>query len=244
MKLVLAHLRAMTVELVRLPAFIVPTLLFPVLLLLFFGVSRGNGTERANLIFASYAAFAVLGVAFFQFGVGIAEDRKSPWETYLRTLPAPAYVRFSARILSALAIGAASVVLVTCAAVVLMPVDLGLEQWLRLVVALAVGAVPFGLAGLALGYFASPKAALALANFIFLPLAYAGALWIPPNDLPHLVQQISPFLPTRQWAEALWSPALGHPWRVGPWAYLLVSTVLLGALAYWGYRRDEGQRFR
>ena len=31
--------------------------------------------------------FAVIGVAFFQFGVGIAVDRASPWEAYLRTLP-------------------------------------------------------------------------------------------------------------------------------------------------------------
>jgi ABC-2 type transport system permease protein len=156
----------------------------------------------------------------------------------------PAYIRFAARIMSGLAIAAASVALVVGCALVLMPVHLGPGDWLRLIVALFFGAVPFGLAGIALGYLASPKAALALANLVFLPLAYAGALWVPPNDLPHLVQDISPYLPTRQWAEALWSPALGHSWRLGPWAYLFVSTLLLGALAYWGYRRDEGQRFR
>jgi ABC-2 type transport system permease protein len=242
--LALAHFRALTLELVRLPAFIVPTLFFPVLLLLFFGVSRGGGTHQANLIFASYAAFAVLGVAFFEFGVGIAEDRKSPWESYLRTLPLPAHIRFAARILSALAIGAASVALVVVFAVLLMPIHLNALDWLRLMFALCVGAVPFGLAGIALGYLASPKAALAIANIVFLPLAYAGALWVPPSDLPHLVQNISPYLPTRQWAEALWSPALGLPWHFGPALYLLVSSMLLGLLAYWGYRRDEGQRFR
>jgi ABC-2 type transport system permease protein len=244
MKLAIVHFRALTLELVRYPAFIVPTLLFPVLLLLFFGVSRAHGPQQANLIFASYAAFAVLGVAFFEFGVGIAEDRKSPWEAYLRTLPVPAHVRFAARILSALAIGAASVALVVIFAVVLMPVHLGVADWLRLLAALFVGAVPFGLAGIALGYLASPRAALAIANVVFLPLAYAGALWVPPQDLPDLVQDISPYLPTRQWAEALWSPALGSPWRFGPLMYLLISTMLLGAIAYWGYRRDEGQRFR
>ena len=31
---------------------------------------------------ASFAAYAVLGIAFFQFGVGIAAEREEPWESY------------------------------------------------------------------------------------------------------------------------------------------------------------------
>ncbi len=78
--LVVAYSRLAVVELVRLPAFVAPTLAFPPLLFLFFGAPRADGADTAWAISASFAAFAVLGVLLFQFGVGIADDRDSPWE--------------------------------------------------------------------------------------------------------------------------------------------------------------------
>ena len=85
MSLVLIHARAMTRELARYPAYVVPTLLFPTVFFLFFAVP---GAEKfATIETAAFAGFAAIGVAFFQFGVGIATERASPWELYLRTLP-------------------------------------------------------------------------------------------------------------------------------------------------------------
>ena len=85
MRLVLLHARAMTLELIRYPAYLVPTLLLPSVFFLFF-VAPGS-REDASARMATFAGFAVIGVAFFQFGVGIAVERGSPWESYLRTLP-------------------------------------------------------------------------------------------------------------------------------------------------------------
>ncbi len=85
MRLVLLHARAATLELLRYPAFSVPTLAFPALFFLLF-VSPRNDADP-TLLLASFAGFAVLAVAFFQFGVGIATERESPWERFLRTLP-------------------------------------------------------------------------------------------------------------------------------------------------------------
>ena len=157
MRLVLVHARAMTLELLRYPAFSVPTLAFPALFFLLFVASRDD--RNATLLLASFAGFAFLAVAFFQFGVGIAAERESPWERFLRVLPAAARVRFAARLVSGTLFGLASAGIVALTAVVTTDAGLPPTRWGALVVALALGAVPFALLGIAIGYWVSPRGA-------------------------------------------------------------------------------------
>ena len=104
--------------------------------------------------------------------------------------------------------------------------------------------MPLALLGIALGYWARPTAAAPVANLLYLVLAYAGGLWTPPRHLPDLVAQISPYLPTRRYADVVWAPVLGQAWRVEDWLWLLGYKAAFGFLAIWGYQRDEGERFR
>jgi ABC-2 type transport system permease protein len=241
-RLVWAHARAELLELIRYPSFSVPALLFPALLFLFFGVPA-EGSDEAILM-VSYAAFGVLGVALFQFGVGIAADRASPWQVYLRTLPVSAYARFAARLLAAAVFALGSAGVVVAVALALTSARLGAGEWLRVVVALAYGTIPFGLLGLAIGYWLTPKGAVPVANILFLGLAFLGGLWTGAASLPSAVESFSPLLPTRQWGEIVWAPAVGRAWEVWPWLGLAAYAAAFGALASWGYRRDEGQRYR
>ena len=73
MSLVLRHARAMTIELARYPAYVVPTLALPTVFFLFFAAP--GAPAGASLRMATFAGFAAIGVAFFQFGVGIANGR-------------------------------------------------------------------------------------------------------------------------------------------------------------------------
>lgn len=242
MRLVLVHARAQATELARYPSFTVPTLVLPVLVFLFFGTQAG--AEGARYVAAAFAAFAILGVAFFQFGVGIAQDRTSPWEFYLRTLPISPVARFAARNLAALPFALLAAGAVTAAALLTTPVGIAPSGWARLAAVLLAGSVPFCLFGIALGYWTTPKGAVPLANILYLGLSYAGGLWLPPWQLPEIVARISPFLPTRQWGELLWHAVDGRPWPAAPALGLLAYTAAFGLLAAWGYRRDEGLRFR
>jgi ABC-2 type transport system permease protein len=240
--LVLAHARAQIVELLRFPGFSVATLAFPALLFSLFGLPRAGA--EPNLLLASYAAFAVLGVGFFQFGVSGAIERATPWHAWLRTLPAPASVRVAARVLAALAFSFAAVAVVVAVALSTTRASLSLVEWLRLAVALAAGSVPFVMLGLAIAYWSSPKSALPVANVLYMLLAYAGGLWTGPGDLPHAVRAISPWTPTRQWGDVLWPAVAGASWSARPWLLLTAYSVVFAALAGWGFRRDELQRFR
>jgi ABC-2 type transport system permease protein len=243
-KLVLLHARAATLELLRYPTFSVPTLAFPALFFLLFVAPRPDADADPTLLLASFAGFAVLGVSFFQFGVGIAAERESPWEWFVRTLPLRLRVRFAARVLSASLFGLASAGLVVATALGTTDAALPSVRWLGLASALALGAVPFALLGIALGYWASPRSALPTANVLYLVLAFLGALWTTPKHLPRSAEAVSGLVPTRQFGNVLWGAASGHLWRPRDWLLLGLWAAAFAGLAAWGYRRDEGRRYR
>jgi ABC-2 type transport system permease protein len=241
-RLLLAHTRAQTLELARHPAYVVPTLLFPAAFFLVF--APGRGRMSATLEMAAFAGFAAIGVAFFQFGVGIATERASPWEAYLRTLPVGVPTRLGARVVSALAFAVAAAGVVVAVALLTTRAGLPPGLWFALVLTLLLGAAPFALLGIALGYLAPPRGALPIANLLYLALSYSGGLWVRPNALPPSVQAVSPYLPTRALADALAGSAVGQPFASGPCLRLIGFAALFALVAAWGYRREQGQRFR
>jgi ABC-2 type transport system permease protein len=241
MRLTLLHARAMTLELLRYPAFSVPTLAFPALFFMLFVSSRED--REATLLVASFAGFAFLSIAFFQFGVCIAAERESPWERFLRTLPLAARVRFAARLVSGSLFGLASAGLVALTGVATTDAHLSPSRWAAVVAALVLGAVPFALLGIALGYWTPPRGALPVANILYLVLAFAGGLWTTPAHLPAAVASVSPLVPTRQFGNLLWGATEGRLWRPRDWLLLLAWGAAFAALAAWGYRRDEGRRY-
>jgi ABC-2 type transport system permease protein len=242
MRLVVLHAQAMTLELVRYPAFLVPTLLFPAAFFLIFAAPRSSADPTVEM--AGFAGFAVIGVAFFQFGVGIATERASPWETYLRTLALGPPARLAARLLSAALFAAAAAALLVATAVATTGAALAPQRWGALALTLLVGAVPFALLGIALGYWAPQRGALPIANLLYLGLAYAGGLWTRPRELPSPVAAVSPYLPTRALGDLLAGTVHGRPFALRATASLVVFGAVFAAFAMWGYHRDEGRHFR
>jgi ABC-2 type transport system permease protein len=241
---VVLHARLAVLQLARLPAFVVPTLLFPVMVFVLFGIGQATSEPAADALLASYAAFAVLGVVLFQFGVGIATERGTPWERFVRTLPVTAAARIIARLVAAVVFATAAATGVAVVAVAATPVALGPADAVCLAAVLLVGAVPFGLMGVTIGYWSDPRAALPIANLLYLPLAYLGGLWALPTHRSALVARLSGWLPTGQWSRLLTAAALGR--RLPPLAALGLAAwgVVFGASALLGYRRDEARQYR
>ena len=244
MKLAFAHARAETVQLARYPAYILPTLGLPGLLLLVLGRQFEDGEPER--LYAGFAAMSLLTVTLFQFGVGIAATRATPWEAYLRTLPASIAARLGGRVLSGTVFGIATFAVVTVIATTLYSAAPPPGRFALLVLGLLVGSVPFAFLGIAFGYWLAPRAAVPVANLVFFPLVVAGAFWARPgDDIPYGVDLASQFLPTRSWMEILDSIATGDsPLAWHHVAALAAWGVVFFALAWWGFRRDEGERFR
>src|SRR5215467_3210154 len=74
----------------RTPAFAVPTLLFPPLFYLLFGLllTRGSG-GASHYLFATYSVFGVMAPSLFGFGFGVAIERERGWLALKRVAPMP-----------------------------------------------------------------------------------------------------------------------------------------------------------
>lgn len=214
----------------RQPGFWIPTVLFPAMLYAFFGAQSGEGQWAANAM-ASFAVYAVLGVGFFQFGVSVAQDRESAFARWQQSLPGAMWGQWFARVVAALVFVAIAVSLVVVMALVLTDVQLTFTALLRLAVVCVMSAVTAIFMGIALGSCASARAAVPLANLVYLPLAYLGGLWVPPMFLPSAVNLISEWTPTRAMGELSWAAMNGSSWDTRYLLLLLCWTLLAMGIA-------------
>ena len=90
----------------RLRAFSVSTLFFPVMFYVLFGIvlpkAGPSRTETATYLLATMACYGVMGVAMFSFGVGIAMERGQGWLQVKRASPMPLPAYFLAKIANAM----------------------------------------------------------------------------------------------------------------------------------------------
>ncbi len=243
-KIFIAHVAALFRDILRTPSFVVPAIIFPAMFYAIFALTYArHDSATANMVMSSYVVFAIVGVAMFQFGVGVANERGRPWERYIRSLPVHVEVRFAARVLVAMIVATMAAGLVAVLARIFTPVTLTAAQWLTLGGYAALGAMPFVMLGLAIAYIAPPRGALPITNIVYLLSAFAGGLWMPPQYLPSFAAALSPYLPTRQYGELIWSvTGAGHD-ALHAALMLGYFTLAFSALAIIGYRRDERARY-
>ena len=232
----------------RLPAYAVPTLAFPLMFYLIFGLTfggeRAGGINVSTYLLATYGAFGVIGVALFGFGVGVATERGQGWMRLKRTSPMPVAAYFSAKVVMALLFGLIVVLGLFVLGFFAGEVRLPFTAWLSLLGVLLLGVFPFCALGLAIGYLVGPNAAPAIVNLIYLPMVFASGLWVPVSQLPDFLQGAAPYLPPYHLAQ-LALGTLGVQ-RGETWVHvaaLLGFTVLFLLVAAWAYRRDEGKTY-
>lgn len=240
-----AHAVSELRQLLRSPGYLVPTLVFPTMLFSFFGFGTSlRHPQAAATILASWSVYAVLGVAFYQFGVGFAQTREMHWSTYLRTLPSGPAPILAAQLSTAVVFAMMATGLLWAFALVATPVSLDAGQALRVAAVLALGAIPFAGLGIAIGYSVKARSAVPVANLIYLPLTFAGGLWVPPHRLPETVQQLSPYLPIRMFGEIAWAAVEGRATPAAAAGGLAAYGAVFLAFAAWRYRSEERRRYR
>ena len=233
-------------KMLRMPAYALPAVTFPVMFYMLFGVMFGGGrpagsTTIATYMLATYGAFGVIGSALFGFGVGVAVERGQGWMTLKRATPMPPLAYFFAKLVNAGMFAAIIVLLLSLAGVMFGGVRLAPGAWAQLVITLMLGSIPFCALGLALGYFAGPNSSPAIVNLAYLPLSFASGLWIPIEMLPPAIKAAAPWLPPYHLGQlALAAVGAGRGGAV--WAHVLAllgfAAIGLG-IALIGYRREE-----
>lgn len=244
-RIYLLETRAQFLGVWRRPAFSVPTLAFPLMFYLFFGIvmpSSGFSAAAPTYLLATYGVFSVMGPSLFGFGVGLATDRDTGALALKRTTPMPAGAYFFARVATAALFG---VILVACLfllGALFGGVALHRGQWFALAGVILAGVAPFSALGLMIGSRAKAQAAVAIVNVVFLPMALLSGLWFPITMFPEALQAFAGFFPAYHLSQlALKTIALdlGHP-ALLHLAVLAGETAFFLAMAVRGYRRFAG----
>ncbi|GAA3547547.1 hypothetical protein GCM10022419_029750 [Nonomuraea rosea] len=242
--LIAAHTRFLMIEQLRVPIGLLASALFPAISMLAFVVPfAGDDPQAATMATGSLMFFGAMSGALIALSISVAMDREQPWNPYLRTLPAGPFPRFAGRILATLAVMLLSVIPVLLVAAFFTEATI---TPLRLLLGLGVliaGGIPFMLLGLFIGFMLTAKAAIAVSQLLFFPLAILGGLLLPPQILPGFIEVVSPYTPARGAAELLWWAIAGNDPNVTALIALAGWTVAAAAGAAWAYRRDEGRRF-
>lgn len=241
------HTRYLFLETVRIPIAVLSTMMFPALSLLFFVVPQSviaDDPVAATGAAAQLSLFAVLSVVLFTFGAGVAEDRQTPWEPYVRTLPVGAVPRIAGRLLNGVAFALLGVLPVVVLAAVATAATLSPLRAVLGTLALVAGAIPFLGLGLAIGYGLPSKAAVPVAQLVLFPMAFAGGLFLPPELFPGWLDAVSRTLPSRASRDLVVGAVNGTPVGATTVLVLVVWGVTAITAAGWAYQRDEGRRFR
>jgi ABC-2 type transport system permease protein len=232
----------------RNPALSVISLALPLILFAFFGLPAVGkpyqpGVDLGTFMLASFAAYAVSSVMVFNYGVTIALDRGQKVDVLMRSTPLPGTVFLAARTLTALAFGMLDLA-VLFAFAALAGVHLDAATWLAMVIRLLVGSIPFIGLGFAIAYACSPSAAPAVANLLYLVLAFGSGMLIRLDQMPDFLRTIAPYLPTYHYAQLSWG-ALGVSTEdlFSALAWLAAYAIVFFAVARWAYQREAARKF-
>ena len=198
--------KAELLKLVRMRAYTVFTILFPLMFYCFFGLAmqrRGPGDmpPMAQYLLATYGAFGMIGATLNSFGIGVAVERGLGWRQLKLASPMPDGAYLVAKGAVSLFFGAVVVALLFALGAIFGGVRMPTADWLQLGATLIIGALPFCALGLAIGSAAGPNSASAAVNMVNMPLAFLGGLWIPYDVLPSGLQSIAQLTPTFHFAQ-------------------------------------------
>ena len=201
----------------RTPAFAVPTLLFPPLFFLLFGLLLNHGIAgAANYLFATYSVFGVMAPSLFGFGVAVAIEREKGWLALKRVAPMPPGAYLAAKLVMAMLCAAIIYLILAAMAYTLGGVRLPSAQWLVLGAVAVGGALPMCALGLIIGSRANASAAPAFVNLIYLPMSFLSGLWMPLSMLPHFLALVAPMWPA---------------WHLGQLALMTTGQATTGSVA-------------
>jgi ABC-2 type transport system permease protein len=233
----------------RTPGFSIPTLVLPLILFTLFGLPHAqreiDGVAAVDYLLVSFSTFAVMSIGMFSFGVGVSSERESGWNKLIRLAPLNAGLYLASKFIVAALFALASISLLLGLAALSLKGSVSGTLVMTLLLFVWPGVVTFSALGLALGYLCRAHAASAVANIVFVPLAFTSGLFVPLESLPPVVQSIAPLLPSYHLA------AMGWSWLAeGRGSAIVVGMVLLTGftaaftlLAQWAYHREEAKEF-
>ena len=178
----LGDIRFELTKMLRTPMFAVPTLLFPLMFFVLFGVvmgsARGNG-QQSLYAFASFGVLGAMAPGLFGFGVSLAFEREQGMLLFRQAVPMPPGSYLLARMAMAMIFVAISSLALIAMGILLAHMPLTFGQCVTFLFMNIFGVLPFCALGMFVGTLVSGQAAPAIINLIYIPMSFLAGLFIP-----------------------------------------------------------------
>ncbi|HEU4947983.1 MAG TPA: ABC transporter permease [Kribbella sp.] len=220
--------------------------LMPLVLFLIFGSNlKGQTMDRTGM---SAVAYVMISMAMFgsmsaamSSGGAIALERDGGWNRTLRLTPLKPHAYITSKVLLSLALAIPPLVIVFATAILADGVRLSAMDWLTVVLASWLGALPFAGLGLIIGYVAKPDSVQPVSGLTTMLIAAFGGLWIPVEQMPNVMKHIAQLTPAYWTGLTARSPLTNAGFDSQALWVVLGWTVVLGAIALRRFRADTAR---
>lgn len=228
-------------RMIRSPMFLFPTLMFPLLFYVMFGLLLSHGNAKASTyLYITYGVFGTLGTSLFGFGVTVANERNLGHLLYKRALPMPPSAYLIAKLGMAMLFATLISIGLFVLAVTLGGVHLQAWQFAAIMLTNILGVLPLSALGLYIGTRVPANGAPAVINLVYLPMSLLSGLWMPLSQMPAAISKVATVLPSWHLAQ-LSLKTVGYDSGQPVWlhvAVLAAVTVVFFLLAQRRLRRN------
>jgi ABC-2 type transport system permease protein len=227
--------------------FLIFAIAFPVLMFLLQAnvfIKAGDPAHdvAVAVIMVNMMAFGTLAGAMSN-GAKLAFERAGGWQRQLRLTPLSGTGYLGGKAVSGMLVGLPALIAVPLIGIFVEHVHLDASGWLRIVLGIWLGAIPFVLLGLLLGQFGTPDSMQPVNMLVMMGMGFLGGLWIPIDGMPSWMHEIAQVLPS-YWLTQVGRGAVTSELSVslGNAAAVLAGwAVVLGALVIRRYRKDSAR---
>ena len=199
-------------------------------------------SDRGELTVA-FVILAVLGVTMFQFSARVSYERINPWNSFVRTLPAPLWVKFGSRFLLVLLIASCASTVLVAVGIVRFGLEFDATTIVTIVAAVPIAAAVFAPMGACIGGTLDPRQTPAVITILYLSTAWSSGLWTG-GHAPQFLDPVGFLLPLSAIRNLATAIAEGD-WVAVPLTTVVAGTWMVGGttLARRIYQREESQTF-
>jgi ABC-2 type transport system permease protein len=218
----------------------------PVIFFLAFGLNSAYANERAG--HGNVAAFVMVSMALYgavlattSGGAMVSIERAAGWSRQLRLTPLSPAAYITIKMMGALVLGGISVIAVFAAGIISHKPSMPVYLWIVSGLCVWIGSLIFTAFGLFLGYLLPTENVMQFLGIGIAILAFAGGLFTPLSQFPHLFRTIAQFTPLYGLNQLVHTPQLGGNVHVAWVANAVVWLILLASGAVWRFRKDTAR---
>jgi ABC-2 type transport system permease protein len=224
-------------------------LLAPSIFFLLFGLNSayanlkagpGSSSNTSAFILVSMALYGAV-LATTSGGAMVSIERAAGWSRQLRLTPLSPAAYITIKVLTAMVLGAGSVLVVFVVAAATGKPSMPLGIWIVSAVCVWIGSIVFAAFGLLVGYLLPTENVMQLMGIVLVLLSFAGGLFIPLSQFPHTIGVIAEFTPLYGLNQLVHAPMLGNSVHIAWVANAVVWLIIFAGGAMLRFRKDTAR---